>query len=416
MAFEAADKDALSRDINALYRLHYGRAVASLVRAFGDLDLAEEAVQDAFAQAWSSWPGAGYPANPPAWIIKSARHRAIDRLRREATRGWRHQVAALRSAADDAAASHDGTIPDDRLRLMFACCHPALAVEAQVALTLRLLCGLNTSDIARAFLVSETTIAQRIVRAKRKVRDAGIPFRIPEQAELPQRMHAVLAVVYLVFNEGYAATSGTQLQRMDLCEEAIHLGRMLCALACDEVEAKGLLALMLFTHARRNARVDAQGDIVLLAAQDRTRWDATNIEEARALLRECLLRNRPGPFQLQAAINAVHCDATDIRSTDWPQILQLYDALLMHQPTPVVAMNRAVAVAEVHGPDAALRALNDMPLQRNHIYHAIRADLLQRTAHRAEAALAYRQAIDLCANAAERRLLEHKRDRLFETA
>ena len=256
------------------------------------------------------------------------------------------------------------------------------------------------------------------MRAKRKIRDAGIPFRIPEQAELVQRLHAVLTVVYLVFNEGYAATAGTQLQGVDLCDEAIHLGHMLCALAHDEVETKGLLALMLFTHACRTARVDAQGDIVLLAAQERTRWDATNIAEARALLRECLRCNRPGPFQLQAAINAVHCDATDVRSTDWPQILQLYDALLMHQPTPVVAMNRVamnrvVAVAEVERPDAALRALENLPLQRNHIYHAIRADLLQRTAQQAEAALAYGLAIDLCANAAERRLLEDQRDRAF---
>jgi RNA polymerase sigma-70 factor, ECF subfamily len=396
-------------DIDAIYREHYGRAVAVLVRVFGDIDVAEEAVQDAFAAASARWPSAGLPPSPAGWIITTARNRAIDRLRREASREDRQAQARLLHARD-AGEDHrkEGAVEDDRLRLIFTCCHPALSPEARVALTLRLIGGLTTAEIARAFLVPEPTMAQRLVRAKAKIRDAGIPYRVPGDADLPDRLRSVLAVVYLVFTEGHTASSGTSLTRGDLCAEAIRLGHLLADLMPDEPEVRGLLALMLLSESRRAARTTAAGDIVLLADQDRTRWDPALVAEGQALVRACLRRDRPGPYQIQAAIQAVHSDAPSVAATDWWQIVALYDQLLALAPSPVAALNRAVAVAEVDGPEVALALVDAIDLPAYGQYHAVRADLCARAGRPDEARAEFEAALACTDNGPERALLARK--------
>ncbi len=410
-----------SEDIERVFRQEHGRALAVLIRRFGDIDVAEEAVQDAFAEALRRWPRAGLPPSPQGWIITTARNRAIDRLRHESGRAGRHAEAArlgVLGAGDTAPApdteidDEEGAVRDDRLRLIFTCCHPALSTTAQVALTLRLLGGLTTPDIARAFLVGEPTMAQRLVRAKAKIRDAGIPYRVPRDEDLPDRLAGVLRVIYLVFNEGYAASSGPQLVRDDLCAEAVRLGHVLVEVMPDEPEAAGLLALMLLTQSRRTARTGARGELVRLSDQDRSLWDRDLIAAGQAIVRRCLARRQPGPYQVQAAIAAVHSDAASARETDWTQILALYDQLMALSPTPVVALNRAVAVAEVHGAGAALALLDGLGLDGYYLYHAIRADLLDRLGDAPGAAAAYDAAIALTGNEAERTALARRRNAL----
>jgi RNA polymerase sigma-70 factor (ECF subfamily) len=400
--------------VEDVFRREYGRCVATLIRFLGDIDAAEEAVQDAFTVAVAKWPTDGQPPNPGAWIVTTARNRAIDRLRRESLRDERHAQAhhlhGAAAAAYDAQEEED-TVPDDRLRLIFTCCHPALNQPAQVALTLRLLGGLQTPEIARAFLVPEATMAQRIVRAKRKINEARIPYRVPAEAELPARVKPVLAVIYLVFNEGYAATAGS-LMRLDLCAEAVRLARVLAELMPDEPEAQGLLALLLLLHARSAARVTAGGSLARLAEQDRRLWDRDLITEGQAIVRACVQRGHPGPYQIQAAINAVHSLAPSFERTDWHAILTLYDQLYALTPTPVVALNRAVALAEVRGPAAGLAAVDDLrcpALDGYYLFHAARADLLRRLGRDEEAAVAYDVARSLTANPVEQAFLDAQR-------
>ncbi|WP_284982827.1 RNA polymerase sigma factor [Arthrobacter sp. efr-133-TYG-118] len=396
-------------EIGQIFREEYGRSVAVLVRVLGSIDAAEDAVQDAFTEAVARWPDAGKPPSPAGWIITTARNRAIDRLRREASGREKLAQAALLHGdehGDETEGIEVDGVEDDQLRLIFTCCHPAINRAAQVALTLKLLGGLGTAEIAHAFLVPEPTMAQRLVRAKGKIRDAHIPYRVPSGAELPERLKSVLAVVYLVFNEGYAASSGAGLVREDLCREALRLGRLIMELMPDEPEAKGLLALMLLLNARSAARTTSDGGLVLLADQDRSLWYRDQIAEGQSLVRQCLKRNQPGPYQLQAAINAVHSDAAQPVDTDWHQILALYGQLLAMEPTPVVALNRAVALAEVEGPAAGLAAVDVLELGHYYLFHAVRADLLRRLGRNTEAVAAYRAAQERTDNDAERDFLE----------
>lgn len=404
-----------------MFRREVGRCTATLVRLLGDLDLAEEAVAEAFAVAAERWPRTGVPANAGGWITTTARNRAIDRLRREATRAERHRAAIRLDGssgdADEASAMREldalaDVVADDQLRLMFLCCHPALSVDAQVALTLRLLGGLDTPTIARAFVVPEATVAQRITRAKRKLRANHASYRVPRRQDLPARLDAVLAAISLIFTEGHTATFGASLVRVDLSTEAIRLGRVLVELMPDVPEAAGLLALMLLTDARRAARVDAEGSMVRLSDQDRTLWNRTLIAEGHELVRRCLRRNRPGPFQVQAAIAAVHADARSRADTDWHQIVALYEQLYELRPDPVTGLNRAAAIGELRGPNAGLAALQQLdtgPLADYQPNHATRADLLARSGRITEALAAYDRAIELTSNPSERDFLDRQR-------
>jgi RNA polymerase sigma-70 factor (ECF subfamily) len=398
--------------VDAAFRDEWGRVVATLIRTTGDWDLAEECAQDAFAMALQRWPQDGIPGRPGAWLTTTARNRAIDVLRRRAVGAAKlREVAATSDPVDDSvpeASDHSG-IPDDRLRLMFTCCHPALALEARVALTLRTLAGLTTAEIARAFLASEATMAKRLVRAKQKIQKAGIPYRVPPAHLLPERTSAVLGVLYLLFNEGYAATAGADLVRQNLSAEAIRLARVLIRLMPGEPEAAGLLALMLLHDARRSARMDAAGDLVTLEDQDRGQWDATQISEGVSLLDRALRAGRPGPYQVQAAIAACHTTAPTADRTDWAQIAGLYRTLAEFLPTPVVELNYAVAVGMARGPEAGLQLVAALEasgkLAGYHLLPATRADLLRRLGRSHEAAAAYREALELTSTDAERRYL-----------
>jgi RNA polymerase sigma-70 factor (ECF subfamily) len=395
--------------VERVFREEYGRLIASLVRRFGDIDIAEEAAGEALVAALEKWPESGVPPNPGGWLTTTAGNRAIDRIRREKRRDAKHQAAYMQY--DDTPHEYTGPVEDDRLRLLFTCCHPALAPEARIALTLRLLGGLTVPEIAQAFLVPETTMAQRITRAKKKIAAAKVPYRVPEATDLPERLGGVLAVLFLVFNEGYLATGDGDPVRDELTGEAIRLTRILRQLLPDEPEVAGLLGLLLLTEARREARV-RNGQLVPLAEQDRAGWDHALITEGHGLVRECLAINRPGRYQILAAINAVHTDAPTASDTDWSQVVALYDQLTRIDPSPIVALNRAVAVAELDGPEVGLTLVDRLPLDGYHAWHVARADMLRRLGRTTEAKEAYDAAIAATQNSAERAYLSRKRGEL----